>query len=57
MNKSRRSWKSVNHKPTKSTVSKGPGTTFQEKKQKAEELKQLRSQLREFKEKKITRRK
>jgi hypothetical protein len=57
MNKSRRSWKGINRKPTKSLVSKGPGTTFQEKKQRAEELKELRSQLRQFKEQKVAKRK
>lgn len=58
MNKSRRNWKiGLNRKPTKSVVNSGPKVTFEERKKRGEELKQLRNQVREFKAKKITKRK
>lgn len=57
-NKSRRSWKlGVNRHPTKCMVSRGRQLTWEEKKKQAEEKKALREQIREFKEKKIARRK
>ena len=58
MNKSKRSWKvGVNRHPTKCTVSRGPKLTWEEKKKQAQDKKILRDQLREYKEKKVAKRK
>jgi len=58
MNKSKRGWKvGVNRQPTKCHVSKGPQISWEDKKKMAEQKKALRRQIKEFKEKKIVKRK
>ena len=58
MNKSRRSWKvGLNRTPTKNVVNKGMSLTWEEKKARAEEKKNLRTQIKQFKQKKIVKRK
>jgi hypothetical protein len=58
MNKSKRSWKiGANRNPQKNFRNKGNKLTWDEKKKKAEDLKALRSDLKEYKTKKIEKRK
>jgi hypothetical protein len=58
MNKSKRGWKvGVNRQPTKVRVSKGAEISWEDKKKMAEQKKALRNQIKEFKEKKIAKRK
>ncbi len=57
-NKSKRNWKiGVNRKPNKFCATRGKNLTFQERKKRAEDMKQLRQRLRDFKQKKIQKRK
>ena len=57
MNKSRRTWKNSSGGKVKMNVSRGPKVSWEERKQRAEETKELRQQIKEFKERKITKRK
>lgn len=57
MNKSKRQWKvGVNRHPTKAYTNQKQ-ISWEEKKLRSEEMKKLRSSIREFKEKKIAKRK
>ena len=58
MNKSGRSWKvGVNRKPNKNWANKGAKLTWEEKQKRKKEMEQIRSQIKQFKEKKIEKRK
>jgi hypothetical protein len=57
MNKSRRAWKAPGGGKVKMNVSRGPKVSWEERKQRAEETKELRQQIKQFKERKITKRK
>ena len=58
MNKSGRGWKvGANRTPQRNYRNKGLRMTWDEKKKRAEEMKQLREQIKDYKEKKIQKKK